>query len=155
MSLSAKYWGEHVWETMYIIAYTFPAEATAEDKRHVTAIYKNLAFVLPCDECRDHYQSFMSQHPIENTADSRGDILKWVNDLQNSINTKLRKPPVNLHHKVLEMDRYNDQKTPVPVKTDPAINKRVGAVSYGIRRPPGRPPRFNKKGCFNCHKPLS
>ena len=151
MSLLPTYWGEPIWKTMYIIAYTFPENASSEFKIHVCDIYEKLSFVLPCEECCIHYKAFLHEHPVEHAVKSRGDLLKWVNDLQNSINTKTKKPQTNLHTTIMEMDSFNRSKITVPITKETPINKRVGAISYGIRRPLGKPPRFNKKACSNCN----
>jgi hypothetical protein len=149
MPLLPTYWGDPIWKTMYIIAYTFPEDADEEYRIHLCDIYNHFSFVIPCKECCTHYKEFLHQFPVEEAVISRDTLLKWVNDLQNSINTMTKRPLVNLDMKIVEMDKFNnDVKS---VKKNIPVNKRIGAVSYGIRRPVGKPPRFNKKGCANCH----
>ena len=96
MSLSPKYWGPPIWTTMYTIAYTLPTEPTIDHQQKVSSFYTTLADLLPCEECREHYHSFLDQNPVDNFTDSRDDLLVWVNNLHNLVNKKTGAPQVSL-----------------------------------------------------------
>lgn len=143
MSLSPSYWGPPIWTAMYTIAYVFPTDPTTEHCENVATYYTVLADLLPCEECREHYQTFLKDNPIRESSSSRESLLIWVNGLHNMVNELVKSPIVSLAEKLNEMDKSNEQRT----KPD---SQRRTAVSFGIRRPVGKSPRFDKRGCSNC-----
>jgi len=107
MSLTPQYWGKPVWDTMYIMAYTFPEEPTQSHRNFVADFYEILANILPCNDCKQHYRTFLDTHSIDTATESRMLLLKWVNDLHNAVNRQIKSPPVSLNTKINEMDNHN------------------------------------------------
>ncbi len=134
MSLSTSYWGEPVWKTLYSVAYTYPDNPSAEFREYVAMLYKSIAQVLPCEECRQDYHNFLEQNPIQQATTDRLALLTWVNSLENCVNRKLNLPAILLNNRIAEMDRHNPTIPQQVVKTRPQKFSRPGSVSYGVRR---------------------
>ena len=74
MGIDTRYWGPTGWDLFHRIAFH------AEDK----SVLKNLGEVLPCKFCRKSTLKYMRQHPLS------GDAGKWLYEIHNMVNNKLR-----------------------------------------------------------------
>nr|QBK87493.1 MAG: Erv1/Alr family disulfide (thiol) oxidoreductase [Marseillevirus LCMAC201] len=128
MSLSNSYWGESIWRTLYTIAYTYPEDPADEMQRYTNTLYETIGHLLPCEECKKHYFSFLEQHPVQQ-ATTRSTLLSWVNSLHNSVNQKLELPTELLSVRIAAMDIHNPTiPTTVQVPTVQAPTVQVPTV---------------------------
>jgi len=134
MSLTKSFWGEAFWKMLYSVAYTYPNEISAESRQDIEAWYEITALVLPCDECRRHFDKFLEQHPIQNSCTDRLTLLHWVNNLENAINQQMNKPTTSLERRISELDKHNPELKPIPIQNPKRSMRRTGTVSYGVRR---------------------
>ena len=145
MSLTPRYWGEPIWKTLYIIAYTCPENPTEDHCFYIDTQFINTGHLLPCDDCQEHYYKFLEEYPIERVTHDRKKLLTWVNSLENAVNRKLQRPVVSLETRIAEMDRNNPdlikKTTPstATTKKRPPPFLRHGGVSYGIRSSNNKP----------------
>lgn len=105
MSLSKSYWGDKIWRTMYIIAYTYPESPSSDHTHNLDIFYHLLGELLPCDDCKTHYRNFLKESPI--TLTSKDSLLSWVNDLENSINKSIGRENVPLERRLKELNDNN------------------------------------------------
>ena len=83
--MDTRFWGPPAWVMLHMIAQGFQKEnATA-----FRLFYSNLRNVLPCIYCRNSFTEFLEQCPIRTT--SHKDFNKWLYDIHNLVNDKLRK----------------------------------------------------------------
>lgn len=115
MSLSASYWGGHIWKTMYILAYT------CSDVNLVISALSELLKVLPCEKCRQDVETFMTTNPLSEIQDKQ-QLLEWVNKLENHVNNKIKKQSVPLKIRISELDNNNPEIKPT-VRKGPAVGQ--------------------------------
>ncbi len=87
-------WGPIFWDAMHIVSLAYPVEPTEADKAGARAFFESLTTVLPCPICREHYAEKLKTHPV--TVGSKGELIYWVWDIHNQVNTMLGKPTVTI-----------------------------------------------------------
>lgn len=88
MIVPKEYWGAATWKCMYSIAANF--DKNTNQLESIESFYKQLAELLPCKDCSNHFKTFISEHDIKLFADP----IDWVILLNNNINKKMHKSPV-------------------------------------------------------------
>ena len=89
MNFSPEVWGPHFWYTLHTISFSYPEHPTSTDMRRYREFYELFAHLLPCDSCRLHYKSMMSQYPIDGHLNDRDSLSRWVVFLHNQVNKRL------------------------------------------------------------------
>lgn len=111
--MDPKVWGPHLWFTMHTISFNYPKNPTKQDKQNTYNFFYNLIHIIPCSECRKHYQDFFNKQPIINYLDNRDKLIEWVMDAHNNVNKMTNKPIWTLdqvfnHYKQI----FDEKKTP-------------------------------------------
>jgi len=88
---------------MHIVSLGFPAKPTEEDKAGAIAFYNSLATTIPCPICKTHYRAFLAKSPVESAVASRHDLIHWVFDLHNNVNTQLGKRAISFDEYIAYM----------------------------------------------------
>lgn len=73
--MDTRYWGPSGWELFHLIAFKSP---NPDD------VLNQMKDVLPCKYCRASTTQFVHEHPL------RGDPGKWLYEIHNMVNNKLR-----------------------------------------------------------------
>ena len=89
-------WGPIFWHAMHIVSLAYPATPTDADKAGAKAFFESLAVVLPCPVCRVHYKEKIGKTPIDRALNSKGELILWVWEIHNDVNTMLGKPTVTV-----------------------------------------------------------
>jgi hypothetical protein len=87
-------WGPIFWHTMHIVSLAYPVQPTEADKAGARAFFESLTTVLPCPICREHYAAKIKETPP--AVDSKGELIYWVWDIHNQVNTMLNKPTITI-----------------------------------------------------------
>jgi hypothetical protein len=112
-------WGPHLWFILHIISFEYPEKPTEYDKRIYHDFYTSLKDVIPCAECRKHYRDHITRYPLTPHLDTRDNLVKWVIQVHNFVNTSLGKPTLTIQQ---VMDIYRDLKPSSPfAKVDTEI----------------------------------
>jgi hypothetical protein len=74
--MDTRFWGPSAWQLFHLIAFK---------SEHPDDVLNMMKDVLPCRFCRESTTQFVKEHPL------RGDPGKWLYDLHNRVNDKLRK----------------------------------------------------------------
>jgi hypothetical protein len=90
--MDPKVWGPHLWFTMHTISFNYPKNPTNQDKQNNYNFFYNLIHIIPCSDCRKHYQDFFNKQPILNYLDNRDKLIEWVMDAHNNVNKMTNKP---------------------------------------------------------------
>ena len=62
---------------------------------------------IPCKECRTSYRVFIKKLPIDPHLEGKDSLSKWLYDIHNMVNEKLRRKENNLYiKKMQELDDY-------------------------------------------------
>lgn len=75
MGIDTRFWGPSGWQLFHRIAF--------HSKN--TQVLENMGEVLPCKFCRKSTSYFVRKHPL------RGNAARWLYDIHNMVNDKLRK----------------------------------------------------------------
>ncbi len=94
ISMPPDVWGPIFWDSMHIASLAYPVQPTEADKAGAKAFFESLASVIPCPICREHYSAKIKESPI--ALDSKGELIYWVWDIHNQVNTMLNKPTVTI-----------------------------------------------------------
>ena len=75
MGIDTRYFGPSGWQLFHLIAFR---------SKHPDDVLQDMKDVLPCPFCRESTAKFVKEHPL------RGDPGRWLYDIHNRVNAKLR-----------------------------------------------------------------
>lgn len=75
MGYDTRWWGPSAWQLFHLIAFR---------SEHPDDVLNQMKDVLPCRFCRESTTQFVKEHPL------RGDAGKWLYEIHNRVNAKLR-----------------------------------------------------------------
>ena len=73
-------WGPPAWTFLHTVTYNYPENPTNEDKRNYLNFFDSLKHVLPCNKCKGHYKENLKKYDLNNSLNSRQDLVKWLID---------------------------------------------------------------------------
>ena len=79
-------WGPQAWTFLHTITFNYPENPTNRDKHNYFNFFYSLKHVLPCEKCKKHYEE--NSTDLENNLDNKDDLVKWLIDVHNDVNTK-------------------------------------------------------------------
>jgi len=79
-------WGPSAWLFLHSVSFQYPENPTDQDKNNYKIFFESLQNILPCPNCREHYQKNLKENPMN--LESRESLIKWVIDLHNAVNKK-------------------------------------------------------------------
>ena len=99
-------WGPSAWLFLHSVSFQYPENPTDQDKNNYKIFFDSLQNILPCPNCREHYQTNLKENPID--LESRESLIKWVIDLHNLVNQKNSKKEYSYDEvKDLYQSKYN------------------------------------------------
>lgn len=97
--LMTKIWGPPGWLFLHCVTMGYPNKLNLTDKKHLfrkdetKKFFESLGNVLPCRYCRDSYNEYIQKVPItDDILSSRENLAKWLYDIHNLVNKKLKIP---------------------------------------------------------------
>ncbi len=128
-------WGPIFWYTLHIVSLAYPVQPTEADKAGARAFFESLTTVLPCPICREHYASKIKESPP--VVDSKGELIYWVWDIHNQVNTMLNKPTITIeqfldHMRALGSGKANSSGTWTPTLIGTGVGIVVGAAAFWV-----------------------
>jgi FAD-linked sulfhydryl oxidase len=86
-------WGPPTWEMIHTFAAGYPNIPTSNDKINVQYFYKYFSQILPCKNCKIHFQKLLDKYPLnDKILKNSQSLLKWTVDIHNKVNMRLGKP---------------------------------------------------------------
>lgn len=104
-----RHWGPTTWDYLFLMASHFPHPKHLEDdrpitERHVEMIRKkwkrHLASVLdmlPCSLCKQHFEQYMQEHPVDGALRSRDALFEWLWNARADVRRKQGKKVIQLN----------------------------------------------------------
>lgn len=86
--MDTRFWGPSGWQFYHAIAYAYPDAPDPTTRERYELFFGSIKDVLPCKFCRESTTKFMSEEPPK--FDSKRTLTKWMYDLHNKVNAKLR-----------------------------------------------------------------
>lgn len=93
--MMTKVWGPPGWFFLHSVTFGYPDEINPENVdrvRHYANFFNSLGHILPCKYCRNSYNEYISELPVENFLNSRKDLTLWLYLIHNKVNDKLGIP---------------------------------------------------------------
>lgn len=96
--LMTKVWGPPGWLFFHCIAFGYPYKIDDsnyehfEKKNYYKKFYDNIGKILPCKYCRESYDKFIKEIPIDDYLSNRKDLCYWTYLIHNKVNKKLGVP---------------------------------------------------------------
>ena len=100
--MMTKVWGPPGWLFLHCVAFGYPVKVSKWDysdnlkRMEYRNFFKNVGKILPCRYCRESYDKFYKELPIDNFLDSRKDLCKWFYNMHNKVNNKLGIPKCDI-----------------------------------------------------------
>lgn len=73
--MDTRYWGPSAWQLFHLVAFR---------SEHPDDVLNAMKDILPCKYCRESTTKFVQEHPL------RGNPGRWLYDIHNMVNAKLR-----------------------------------------------------------------
>ena len=121
-------WGPPIWKTMHAMSLKAGSISIAsmrdDEIRAWAALIPALGLMLPCPDCREHFASWISGHPIKPFLavpySEKGEwIRRWLYDLHSDVNRRLSK--TNLAYDELVITYRNVNVPETLKKLDPLM----------------------------------
>lgn len=100
--MMTKVWGPPGWLFLHCITFGYPVQIDELNQEHIIRrehyrmFFKNLGKIFPCKYCRESYDKFILELPIENFLNSREKLTYWFYLIHNKVNKKLGVPKCNI-----------------------------------------------------------
>lgn len=95
--MDTRFWGPSGWKLLHLI--TFNYHYSRGDAVSYGEFFETIPFILPCKFCRASLTDYYRQHPFQKSGskafDQSLDMRKWMYDIHNCVNDKLRKQGLN------------------------------------------------------------
>ena len=94
MTSNVKIWGPNIWYVIHKISFSLPQTEnplSPAKKSQVITFYRSLGQLLPCQNCRVHYNKMLKTHDLVNNASSGKKLAKWTVKIHNLVNNRLNK----------------------------------------------------------------
>lgn len=93
--IKPELWGPGMWHNLHMIASTYPVKPTKQDKEQYFNFIVSLGNILPCGECRDNFKHEIIKLDFGmNSLSNQESFFKFVFNLHNSVNKRLKKPVI-------------------------------------------------------------
>lgn len=94
-SRDPRRWGPYLWLVLEEIALAYPEQDPSLELQRTTETFlETLKMMLPCQECRVHYKTYVDAHPITASLGGRQDLVEWMKELKAQMPSKKPEVPV-------------------------------------------------------------
>jgi len=93
--MDTRFWGPSGWKLLHLI--TFDYKESTTNSIIYAQFFETLPYILPCKFCRASLTDYYKQLPfkINNSLTDGLDLKKWMYNIHNCVNNKLRKQGLN------------------------------------------------------------
>ncbi len=103
--MNQNIWGPHLWFSLHTISFNYPLKPKDEDKENYKSFFIQLQHIIPCSVCKKNYKRHLQEFPVNDHLNSRKDIVYWVIDLHNMVNSETGKRVISYKDAI---KRYED-----------------------------------------------
>ena len=89
--MNQNIWGSHLWFSLHTISFAYPIKPTITDQNNYKNFFVSLQNVIPCSVCQRNYKRHLLEHPIDKHLNSRKDLVYWLIDIHNMVNSEIGK----------------------------------------------------------------
>lgn len=91
MNIDPELWGKHGWFFLHYTSLGYPKKPSLEDKKYYRQFIESLAYILPCESCRNHFHQNLKYYNMSDVLSSRKNIFEFFVDMHNKVNKKNKK----------------------------------------------------------------
>jgi len=114
--LNSNAWGNGAWVFLHSITLTYPNDPTENDKKMYKNFFESLGYLLPCNECSNHYNNYIKLNPINsNVLKDKLSLSIWLYNVHNNVNDILNKKQIGFYQFI---DDYYQLYTSDPKSTN-------------------------------------
>jgi hypothetical protein len=73
-------WGAAAWRFLDAVVESYPENPSTALREEMTAFWN--ALYLPCMTCKDHYQEYRTEQPVEESVVSKNTLVSWYHGLK-------------------------------------------------------------------------
>ncbi len=89
--MNQNIWGPNLWFSLHTMTFVYPLKPSENDKKNYKIFFESLKFTIPCSICRKNYIRHWKEFPIDKHLNSRKELVYWLIDLHNIVNTETGK----------------------------------------------------------------
>jgi hypothetical protein len=89
--MNQNIWGSHLWFSLHTISFAYPIKPTITDQNNYKNFFVSLQYAIPCSVCQRNYKRHLLEHPIDKHLNSRKDLVYWLIDIHNMVNSEIGK----------------------------------------------------------------
>lgn len=94
--LSLCQWGRAGWTMLHVWAHNAPELLSAEQQEDMRVLTEQFTKHIPCQECKEHFRSYLRQHVTEETFQSRSGLVQLFHGAHNAVNARAGKPEMTM-----------------------------------------------------------
>jgi len=109
----ANIWGPSLWTYLHLLSISYPDKPTDDDKEEFKNFIKYIGLTLPCDICKNHYFSFMTEKRVEIGIKNKQNFMELFWQLHNNVNKLNDKEQVDFNSFLEKYDKiikYDENK---------------------------------------------
>jgi len=89
--MNPNIWGPYFWFILHIISFNYPKNPTQYDKQVYKDFFTSVKDILPCKNCKTHYNKYLQEYPITPYLDNKIQFIDWLINIHNRVNMSLGK----------------------------------------------------------------
>jgi hypothetical protein len=89
--MDTRFWGPSGWRLLHIAVFNYEPE----NKKSMRLFLESLPYILPCKFCRASLTEYYETLPFGPSLESKASLSKWLYDIHNMVNSKLRSQGLN------------------------------------------------------------
>lgn len=90
--MDTRFWGPSGWKFLHLTTFFYEP---SENKYKMSKFLETIPFILPCKFCRASLTEYYDNRPFKPALKSAPRLIKWMYDIHNDVNDKLRKQHLN------------------------------------------------------------
>jgi hypothetical protein len=97
--MMTKVWGPAGWLFLHSVSFGYPLKidnSNSSKKIEYKVFFESIGDILPCKYCRESYNKYIQEIPIDDHLNSRDELVKWLYLIHNKVNNKLNVPECDI-----------------------------------------------------------
>lgn len=97
--MMTKVWGPAGWLFLHSVSFGYPLKidnSNSSKKIEYKVFFESIGDILPCKYCRESYNKYIQEIPIDDHLNSRDALVEWLYLIHNKVNNKLNVPECDI-----------------------------------------------------------
>jgi hypothetical protein len=95
-SYNPNVFGPAFWFTLHNASTAYPDVPTDIVKKGMISLIENLALIVPCTTCREHFHNYISMSNLKYVVESKESLFEFFVNAHNYVNYRISKPVVSV-----------------------------------------------------------